>query len=146
MRCFRLILPAVTLLRAQAEKIQNFSIFCNHVLIIPAIKAILDAPGFQLDGFIGPGHVTMVIGIHPYAFIASEYRKPVVISGFEPLDIVQSAYMLVKQISEGRTAVENQYVRVVRPEGNGGALQPMERTMEVRPFFEWRGMGTIAQS
>jgi len=137
---------AVTLLRAQAEHIKNFSVFCNHVNIIPALKAILDSPGFQLDGFVGPGHVSMVIGLRPYTFIAHERGRPIVISGFEPLDIVQSVYMLVKQISEGRSEVENQYARVVRPEGNTGALQAMARTMELRPFFEWRGLGFITQS
>ncbi len=137
---------AVTLLRAQAEGIKNFSVFCNHVTIIPAIKAILDSPDLRLDGFVGPGHVSMVIGIRPYTFIARDHRKPVVISGFEPLDIVQSVSMLVKQISEGRAEVENQYARVVRPEGNVRALQAMARTMELRPFFEWRGMGFITQS
>jgi hydrogenase expression/formation protein HypD len=137
---------AVTLLRARAEKIKNFSIFCNHVAVVPAFQAILDAPDLRLDGFVGPGHVSMVIGMEPYAFIARDYHKPVVISGFEPLDVVQSVYMLVRQVSEGRADVENQYVRVVRPEGNPGALRAMEQTMELRPFFEWRGMGTIAQS
>ena len=137
---------AVTLLRAQAEQIKNFSVFCNHVNVIPAIEAILDSPDLQLDGFVGPGHVSMVIGIRPYMFIAHDYGKPVVISGFEPLDIMQSVYLLVKQFSEGRCEVENQYVRVVRPEGNTMALQAMERTMELRPLFEWRGLGTIAQS
>jgi hydrogenase expression/formation protein HypD len=137
---------AVTLLRAQAEGSKNFSVFCNHVTIIPAIKAILDSPDLRLDGFVGPGHVSMVIGMRPYTFIARDHRKPVVISGFEPLDIVQSVSMLVKQISEGRAEVENQYARVVRPEGNVRALQAMARTMELRPFFEWRGMGFITQS
>jgi hydrogenase expression/formation protein HypD len=137
---------AVTLLRAKAERISNFSLFCNHILVIPAIQAILDSPDLSLDGFIGPGHVSMVIGIQPYAFIAREYHKPVVISGFEPVDILQSIYLLVKQISEGRSEVENQYARVVRPEGNVCALEAMERTMELRPLFEWRGLGTIAQS
>src|SRR5579884_3274886 len=85
---------AVTLLRAQAEGIKNFSVFCNHVNIIPAIKAILDSPDFRLDGFVGPGHVSMVIGLRPYTFIARDRARPVVISGFEPLDIVQSVYML----------------------------------------------------
>jgi hydrogenase expression/formation protein HypD len=130
---------AVTLLRAQAEGIKNFSVFCNHVTIIPAIKAILDSPDLRLD-------VSMVIGMRPYTFIARDHRKPIVISGFEPLDIIQSAYMLVKQIGEGRAEVENQYARVVRPEGNVKALQAMARTMELRPFFEWRGMGFITHS
>jgi hydrogenase expression/formation protein HypD len=137
---------AVTLLRAQAEHIQNFSVFCNHVNIIPAIKAILDSPDLRLDGFVGPGHVSMIIGMRPYTFIARDHHKPVVISGFEPLDIMQSIAMLTRQISEGRAEVENQYARVVRPEGNVRALQAMARTMELRPFFEWRGMGFITQS
>lgn len=137
---------AVTLLRAQAENIRNFSIFCNHVMIVPAIKAILDSPDLRLDGFIGPGHVSMVIGMRPYTFIARDHHKPVVISGFEPLDIIQSVYMIVQQISAGRAEVENQYGRVVRPEGNVRALEAMARTMELRPFFEWRGLGFITHS
>jgi len=137
---------AVTLLRAQAEKIKNFSIFCNHVTIIPAIKAILDSPDLRLDGFIGPGHVSMVIGMRPYTFIARDHHKPIVIAGFEPLDIIQTTYMVVKQLSEGRAEVENQYARVVRPEGNVKALEAMARTMELRPFFEWRGLGFITHS
>jgi len=137
---------AVTLLRARAEKVKNFSIFCNHVTIIPAIKAILDSPDLRLDGFVGPGHVSMVIGMRPYTFIAREHRKPVVIAGFEPLDIIQSVYMIAKQIAEGRSEVENQYKRVVRPEGNVKALEAMARTMELRPFFEWRGLGFITHS
>ncbi len=137
---------AVTLLRAQAEGITNFSIFCNHVTIIPAIKAILDSPDLRLDGFVGPGHVSMVIGMRPYTFIARDHRKPVVIAGFEPLDIIQSVRMIVQQISAGRAEVENQYTRVVRAEGNVKALEAMARTMELRPFFEWRGLGFISHS
>ena len=137
---------AVTLLRAQAEDIKNFSIFCNHVTIIPAIKAILDSPGLRLDGFIGPGHVSMVIGMRPYTFIARDHRKPVVISGFEPLDVIQSVQMVVQQIAEDRAEIENQYGRVVRPEGKVQALEAMARTMELRPFFEWRGLGFITHS
>src|SRR5712692_3241504 len=137
---------AMTMLRAAAEGLTNFSIFCNHVTIIPAIKAILDSPDLRLDGFIGPGHVSTVIGCRPSEFVARNHARPVVIAGFEPLDIVQSVYMLVKQIGEGRAEVENQYARVVRPEGNIKALQAMARTMELRPFFEWRGMGFITHS
>lgn len=137
---------AVTLLRAQAEDVQNFSVFCNHVTIIPAMKAILDSPDLRLDGFIGPGHVSMVIGMRPYQFVAQRYGKPVVIAGFEPLDIIQSIYAIVRQISQGRAQVENQYARVVRPTGNTKALEVMARTMELRPFFEWRGLGFITHS
>ncbi|HEX4202787.1 MAG TPA: hydrogenase formation protein HypD [Ktedonobacteraceae bacterium] len=137
---------AVTLLRAKAESTKNFSVFCNHVTIIPAMKAILDSPDLRLDGFIGPGHVSMVIGMRPYTFIAREHKKPVVIAGFEPLDIIQSIYMIVKQLHEGRAEIENQYARVVRPDGNTKALQAMASTMELRPFFEWRGLGFITHS
>jgi hydrogenase expression/formation protein HypD len=137
---------AVTLLRAHTEGIENFSVFCNHVTIIPAIKAILDSPDLRLDGFIGPGHVSMVIGLRPYNFIAKRHHKPVVIAGFEPLDIIQAVHMIAKQIDEGRAEVENQYGRVVRAEGNVKGLEVMARTMELRPFFEWRGLGFITHS
>ncbi len=122
----------MTLLRAKAEGIENFSIFCNHVTIIPAMKAILDSPDLRLDGFVGLGHVSMVIGMRPYNFVARDHHKPVVIAGFEPLDIIQSVYMIVKQISEGRAEIENQYARVVRPEGNVKALQAMAQTPLLR--------------
>ncbi|HEX9065020.1 MAG TPA: hydrogenase formation protein HypD, partial [Streptosporangiaceae bacterium] len=96
---------AMTMLRAQAEGLTNFSVFCNHVTIIPAIKAILDSPDLRLDGFIGPGHVSTVIGCRPYEFIARDYGKPVVVAGFEPLDILQSIYMLMQQLAGGRSEV-----------------------------------------
>src|SRR5690606_28097081 len=137
---------AMTLLRAAQEDLDNFSVFCNHVTIIPAIKAILDSPDQRLDGFLGPGHVSTVIGCRPYEFIADQYRKPLVVSGFEPLDILQSVYMLLRQIREGRSEVENQYSRVVPQEGNANALRAISRTMELRPYFEWRGLGFISHS
>lgn len=137
---------AITLLRAQAEGIMNFSLFCNHVTIIPAMKAILDSPDLRLDGFVGPGHVSTIIGIRPYRFVAQEYGRPVVVSGFEPIDIIQSIYMILKQINEGRCEVENQYGRVVREEGNPKGLEVIQKTMQLRPFFEWRGLGFISQS
>src|SRR5881275_1092918 len=107
-----------TALRAAAEGLDNFSIFCNHVTIIPAIKAILDSPDLRLDGFLGPGHVSTVIGCRPYDFIARHHRKPLVCSGFEPLDLLQSVYMIMQQLAEGRSEVENQYARVVPWHGN----------------------------
>ena len=137
---------AVTLLQAKNEEIHNFSVFCNHVTIIPTIKAILDSPDLRLDGFIGPGHVSMVIGLRTYQFIARDYQKPVVISGFEPLDIIQSILMLLKQYQTGKVVVENQYKRVVRPEGNLQSLEVIAQTMELRPYFEWRGLGFITHS
>jgi hydrogenase expression/formation protein HypD len=137
---------AMTVLRAAAEGIENFSVFCNHVTIIPAIKAILDSPDLRLDGFIGPGHVSTVIGCRPYEFIASEYGKPLVTAGFEPLDILQSVYMLLQQLDEGRCEVENQYSRVVPWNGNTVALRAVSEVMELRPYFEWRGLGFISHS
>ena len=109
---------ALTVLEAEREGIRNFSLFCNHITIIPTIKAILDSPELTLDGFVGPGHVSMVIGTAPYDFIARHYQKPLVVAGFEPLDILQSVWMLLKQIAEGRCEVENQYQRVVPERGN----------------------------
>ncbi|MDQ6690505.1 MAG: hydrogenase formation protein HypD [Gemmatimonadota bacterium] len=137
---------AATLLRARDEGLRNFSVFCNHVTIIPAIKAILDSPGMQLDGFIGPGHVSTIIGLSPFEFIPTLYGKPLVVSGFEPADILQSIVMILKQLERGAPAVENQYARVVRPEGNRRALEILASTMELRPHFEWRGLGFITQS
>jgi hydrogenase expression/formation protein HypD len=137
---------ALTLKRAQAEGVGNFSLFCNHVTIIPAIRAILDSPDLRLDGFIGPGHVSTVIGLRPYRFIARDYGKPVVVSGFEPLDVLQGVYMILRQLRGGRSEVENQYSRVVREEGNPLALRAIAATMELRTTFEWRGLGFISQS
>jgi hydrogenase expression/formation protein HypD len=137
---------AMTVLRAAAEGLANFSVFCNHVTIIPAIKAILDSPDLRLDGFIGPGHVSTVIGCRPYEFIARDHGKPLVCSGFEPLDILQSVYMLLRQLAEGRSEVENQYTRVVPWDGNRRALQAIGQVMELRPYFEWRGLGFISHS
>ncbi len=137
---------ALTLMRARAQGIRNFSVFCNHVTIIPAIRAILDSPDMRLDAFIGPGHVSTVIGCRPYEWIASHERKPIVVSGFEPLDLLESIVMLLRQLNDGRAEVENQYKRVVPWEGNRAALKAMAEVFELRPYFEWRGMGFISQS
>ncbi len=137
---------ALTVLQAEAEGIENFSLFCNHITIIPTIKAILDSPDLRIDGFLGPGHVSMVIGNRPYAFIAERYRRPVVIAGFEPLDILQSLWMLLKQFAEGRCEVENQYDRIVPDDGNRQALEAVGKVFELREYFEWRGLGSIDHS
>jgi hydrogenase expression/formation protein HypD len=137
---------ALTLLRARAEGVRNFSVFANHVTIIPAIRALLDSPDLRLDAFIGPGHVSTVIGLRPYRFIARDYGKPVVVSGFEPLDVLQGVQMVMRQLAEGRSQVENQYTRVVREEGNPLAMRALAETMELRTTFEWRGLGFISQS
>ena len=137
---------ALTLIRARAERVRNFSVFCNHVTIIPAIRAILDSPDMRLDAFIGPGHVSTVIGCRPYEWIAANERKPIVVSGFEPLDMLQSIVMLLRQLNAGEAKVENQYKRVVPWEGNRAALKAMNEVFELRPYFEWRGLGFISQS
>ena len=136
---------AVTVQRAAEEGVTNFSVFCNHVTI-PGIKAILDSPDLRLDGFIGPGHVSTVIGCRPYEFIPRQYRKPLVVAGFEPLDLLQSVYLLLRQLADGRCEVENQYARVVPWDGNPAALRAVADVMTLRPYFEWRGLGFISHS
>jgi len=116
------------------------------VTIIPAIRAILDSPDMRLDAFIGPGHVSTVIGCRPYEWIAANEHKPIVVSGFEPVDILQSVVMILRQLREGRAEVENQYKRVVPWEGNRAALRAMAEVFQLRPYFEWRGLGSISQS
>src|ERR1700690_2392516 len=137
---------ALTVLQAKREGIRNFSLFCNHITIIPTVKAILDSPELTLDGFLGPGHVSMVIGNRPYDFIAQHYHRPIVVAGFEPLDILQSLWMLLKQLEEGRCEVENQYKRIVPDAGNAQALEAVAEVFELREFFEWRGLGSIDHS
>jgi hydrogenase expression/formation protein HypD len=137
---------ALTVLRARELGLGNFSVFCNHVTIVPAIKAILDSPGMTLDGFIGPGHVCTIIGPGPLDFVPLRYGLPIVISGFEPTDILQSIVMVLRQIERGGPAIENQYARVVRPGGNRAALEAMAGVFELRPYFEWRGLGFINHS
>jgi len=137
---------AATVLRARQDEVDNFSVFSNHVTIVPPLRAILDSPDLSLDGFIGPGHVSTVIGQGPYRFVAEEYGKPLVTAGFEPLDILQAISMLMAQISEGRCCIENQYARCVTEEGNPRALAILEEVFETRPTFEWRGLGFIPGS
>jgi hydrogenase expression/formation protein HypD len=137
---------ALILMRAKALGLRNFSVFCNHVTIIPAIRAILDSPDMRIDAFIGPGHVSTVIGCRPYDWIARNEGKPIVVAGFEPADVLQSIVMLLEQLNKGEAKVENQYKRVVPWEGNHAALRAMGEVFELRPYFEWRGMGFISQS
>jgi hydrogenase expression/formation protein HypD len=137
---------ALTVLQARREDRRNFSLFCNHITIIPTIKAILDSPDLTLDGFLGPGHVSMVIGTSPYRFIAERYHRPIVIAGFEPLDVLHSLWMVLKQLSEQRCEVENQYQRIVAEAGNAPALAAVAEVFELREFFEWRGLGSIDHS
>ena len=137
---------AATLLRARDEALTNFSVFCNHVTIVPAIKAILDSPGMSLHGFIGPGHVSTIIGVQPFSFVPRDYGLPMVVSGFEPSDILQSIVMILRQLISNTVSVENQYARVVREGGNRRAMEMLTETMMLRPYFEWRGLGFISHS
>ncbi len=137
---------ALTVLQAEALGLRNFTLFCNHITIVPTVQAILDTPDLLLDGFLGPGHVSMVIGTRPYAFIAAQYKRPLVVAGFEPLDILQSLWMLLRQLDEGRCEIENQYRRVAPEAGNGPAMAAIDRVFELREFFEWRGLGSINHS
>ncbi|HRY07390.1 MAG TPA: hydrogenase formation protein HypD [Hyphomicrobiaceae bacterium] len=143
---------AVALVQARRERLANFSVFCNHVLTPAAIQHILQSPEVRdmgtvrIDGFLGPSHVSSIIGSAPYEFFAEEFQKPVVIAGFEPLDVMQSTLMLIRQINEGRNEVENEYTRVVKREGNTKAQDLVSDTFELRSSFEWRGLGNVPYS
>ena len=145
--------PTALAIRLAAQKaLRNFSVFCNHVLTPSAIQNILESPDvrelgrLRIDGFIGPAHVSTVIGTEPYAFFAQEFEKPVVVAGFEPLDVMQAILMLVRQVNEGRHEVENQYVRAVKLEGNVKAKAEVAEIFELRKSFEWRGLGLVPYS
>jgi len=143
---------AVVIEQAAALGLKNFSVLCCHVLTPSAISSILESPEVRrwgtvpLDGFVGPAHVSTIIGSQPYEFFAEEYRKPVVIAGFEPLDVMQAILMLVRQVNEGRCVVENEFTRAVTPAGNRKAQDLVAEVFELRRAFEWRGMGTIPYS
>jgi hydrogenase expression/formation protein HypD len=143
---------AVAIRQAQAEGLGNFSVFCNHVLTPAAIQNILESPevremgAVSIDGFFGPSHVSTIIGSRPYEYFAEEFQKPVVIAGFEPLDVMQSALMLIRQLNEGRYDVENEYTRVVTREGNTKAQALVAEVFELRRVFEWRGLGLVPYS
>ncbi|MEI4473060.1 hydrogenase formation protein HypD [Frigidibacter sp. MR17.24] len=137
---------ALAIQAAAREGLGNFSVFCNHITVPEPIRALLDDPHMVLDGFVGPGHVSMVIGVHPYDFIAADYGKPIVVAGFEPTDLLQSVLMVLRQIAEGRAEVENQYARVVPEHGNPVSLAAIADVYERRSSFEWRGLGEIDAS
>ena len=137
---------ALSIQQAARDGLTNFSVFCNHITVPEPIKALLDDPYMMLDGFVGPGHVSMVIGVHPYDFIARDYGKPIVVAGFEPLDLLQSVLMVLTQIRDGRAEVENQYARIVPEHGNPISIAAINDVYERRPSFEWRGLGEIDAS
>jgi hydrogenase expression/formation protein HypD len=143
---------AVAIKQAAALGLQNFSVLCCHVLTPSAISSILESPEVRqwgtvpLDGFIGPAHVSTIIGSRPYEFFAEEYRKPVVIAGFEPLDVMQAIKMLIRQVNEGRAEVENEFSRAVDRNGNLKAQQLVAEVFEMRKHFEWRGLNVLPYS
>jgi hydrogenase expression/formation protein HypD len=143
---------AVVILQAEKLKLANFTVFCNHVLTPSAIANILESPEVReygtvpLDAFIGPAHVSTVIGSRPYEHFAEEYAKPVVIAGFEPLDVMHAILMIVRQLNEGRAQVENQFTRAVTREGNVKAQQMVAEVFELRRSFEWRGLNEVPYS
>lgn len=143
---------ALVIRQAAAEGVGNFSVLCNHVLTPSAITHILESPEVReygtvpIDGFVGPAHVSIVIGAAPYEHFAQEYRKPVVIAGFEPLDVMQAIVMLVRQVNDGRTEVENEFTRAVTRDGNLAAQRVVSEVFELRTSFEWRGLGEVPYS
>jgi len=143
---------AVAIRQAQALGLKNFSVLCCHVLTPAAIASILESPevrqwgSVRLDGFIGPAHVSTIIGSRPYEFFAAEYRKPVVIAGFEPLDVMQAVLMLIAQVNAGRAVVENEFARAVTRDGNRKAQQLVAEVFELRRSFAWRGLGELPYS
>ena len=145
--------PTALIIRdAHRQGLANFSVLCCHVLTPSAITHILESPEVReygtvpIDGFIGPAHVSIVIGSGPYEHFAQEYRKPVVIAGFEPLDVMQAVLMLVRQVNEGRTEVENEFTRAVDRDGNLSAQALVSEVFELRTSFEWRGLGEVPYS
>ncbi|WP_068114264.1 hydrogenase formation protein HypD [Tropicimonas marinistellae] len=137
---------ALSIQQAAREGLTNFTVFCNHITVPPPIRVLLEDPHMILDGFVGPGHVSMVIGTDPYRFIAEDFGKPIVVAGFEPLDLLQSVLMVLEQIRDGRAEVENQYARVVPEHGNPVSVAAIAEVYEPRPSFEWRGLGEIDES
>jgi hydrogenase expression/formation protein HypD len=142
---------AVAIKKAKAEGLKNFSVFCNHVLTPAALRAILasfdaEGDGVPIDAFIGPSHVSSIIGSMPYEYFAQAYKRAVVIAGFEPLDVMQATLMAIRQLNEGRHEVENQYARVVTREGNVKAQALVAEVLELRESFEWRGLGELPDS
>ncbi|MEB3828213.1 hydrogenase formation protein HypD [Phormidium sp. CCY1219] len=136
---------AMAVYRAARENIDNFSLLVSHVLVPPAMEAILSAPDRKVQGFLAAGHVCTVMGNREYEAIAPKYQIPIVVTGFEPVDILQGIYMCVKQLEENRHQVENQYKRSVRDTGNPTAQNLLRQVFEVVPR-QWRGIGEIPQS
>lgn len=145
---FETTMPATALTLQQAKRLglTNFTVFCQHITIIPTLRSLLQQPDVRIDGFLAPGHVSMVIGTTPYDFICSQFNKPLVVTGFEPLDILQGLVMLLEQMVSGRCEVENQYRRIVPDSGNLLAQQALTEVFVTKERSEWRGLGEIVDS
>ncbi|HGY6083822.1 TPA: hydrogenase formation protein HypD [Escherichia coli] len=137
---------AITLQQAKARDVQNFYFFCQHITLIPTLRSLLEQPDNGIDAFLAPGHVSMVIGTDAYNFIASDFHRPLVVAGFEPLDLLQGVVMLVEQKIAAHSKVENQYRRVVPDAGNLLAQQAIADVFCVNGDSEWRGLGVIESS
>jgi hydrogenase expression/formation protein HypD len=138
---------AAALVAARKKGLGNFSVFCNHVLTPAAVRAIMGSPETpHLDGFVGPGHVSTIIGADAYQPAAAAYRKPIVIAGFEPIDMLDAILRLVRQANGGEAFVENGYARAAPKAGNRAALDMIAETMTLRDRFAWRGLGDIENS
>ena len=135
-------LIAAAILRAKESGLENFSVFCAHKTVPAALEALVNDPEVQINGFILPGHVSTIIGSHPYEFLAEQYHVPGVITGFEPVDVLQGVYMLLKQLEEGRSEIEIAYHRGVLPEGNQHARELVEQVF-TEMDADWRGIGVI---
>jgi hydrogenase expression/formation protein HypD len=136
---------AMAVVQAHREGLRNFSLLVSHVLVPPAMEAILSSPDNRVQGFLAAGHVCTVMGFQEYEPLARRYRVPIVVTGFEPLDLLQGIHMCIRQLEEGRAEVENQYTRCVRRQGNGSAIALIERIFRVVPR-NWRGLGEIPRS
>jgi hydrogenase expression/formation protein HypD len=137
---------ACVIKKAKQLALTNFSVFCNHILTPVAMDSLLQSGEVTLDGFVGPAHVSIVIGSKPYEFVSKKYKKPIVIAGFEPLDVLHAILLLIQQINEGRCEVEIQYARAVNRLGNVISQGLMAEVLELRDTFEWRGLGFIPHS
>ena len=137
---------AITLQQARRLQVENFFFFCQHITLIPTLQSLLAQPDNAIDAFLAPGHVSMVIGTEAYGFIAREHQRPLVVAGFEPLDLLQGVSMLVEQKIAHQSRVENQYRRVVPDEGNPRAQAAIAEVFTVTGDSEWRGLGLIADS
>lgn len=136
---------ALSVVHAERQKLKNYSILASHVLVPPAMEAVINDPLAKIDGFLAAGHVCTIMGIHQYYPLVSKHRLPIIVTGFEPVDLLQGVYMCLKQLEEGQAKLENQYARVVQSDGNPKAVEVIERIFKISDR-EWRGIGVIPQS